>query len=318
MAEDQEPRQACDGGRHAGLVSVLLAEAAARRKRVADDHMFAVDRGRRHPATFRLQLFTAPGARPVAVVIQQAGEGSGLVNEGARYAEAVWRRHCPGHAVPPIWIQRLLLPGHENDGFTAVTFPVTGPYELGPPARRARISRQEITQLIGVPVDDGRGEGFQVRPPEPEQQPWYDVSWVVRLPRPSPFRLPACMPRGTTAWRRLIRQVLPRRRGRDCCWMHQGNWQHVSTAAIRFVRQAQREGTAADDIHRHVLDKAKAAGMSGWELDALSALTDSHDGIQVETDHHGRFYVNGQHKSQAMLDQGVKRTITIRWDYPET
>jgi hypothetical protein len=58
--------------------------------------------------------------------------------------------------------------------------------------------------------------------------------------------------------------------------------------------------------------------MSGWELDALSALTDSHDGIQVETDHHGRFYVNRQHKPQAMLDQSVKRTITIRWDYPET
>ena len=253
------------------------------------------------------------------MVIQQApGEGAGLVNEGERYAEAVWQHHCPGHAVPPIWIQRFLLPGHEDAGFTAVTFPVTGQYKLGPPARRARIFRQEITRLIGCPVDDGRGEGFRPRPPELEQQPWYDVSWVVRLPRPSPFRLPACMPRGATPWRRLIRQVIPRRRGQACCWMHQGNWQRVSTAAIRFVRQAKREGTAADDIHRHVLAQARAAGMSGWELDALSALTDSHDGIQVEADDNGRFYVNGQHKSQAMLDQGVRRTITICWDYPDT
>ncbi len=106
MAEDQEPRQAGDGGRRAGLVSVLLAEAAARRERVADDHMFAVDRGRRHPATFRLQLFTAPGARPVAVVIQQApGEGAGLVNEGERYAGAL-----PGCSAswspPPAWYTR--------------------------------------------------------------------------------------------------------------------------------------------------------------------------------------------------------------------
>ena len=82
---------------------MLLAEAAARRERVVDDYMFAVGRGRRHPARFRLQLFTAPGGRPVAVLIQQAGEGAGLVNEGERYAEAVRQRHWPGHAVPPIW-----------------------------------------------------------------------------------------------------------------------------------------------------------------------------------------------------------------------
>lgn len=76
--------------------------------------MFTVDRGSRHPATFRLQLFTAPRGRPVAVVIQWAGEGVGLINEGERYAEAVWLRHCPAEPGPPVWIERLLLPSRDR------------------------------------------------------------------------------------------------------------------------------------------------------------------------------------------------------------
>lgn len=68
----------------------LLAEAAAPRERVIDDHMFTVDRDRRPTAAFRLQLFTAPGTWPVAVVIQRHGEGASVFNAVERYAEAVW------------------------------------------------------------------------------------------------------------------------------------------------------------------------------------------------------------------------------------
>jgi hypothetical protein len=40
--------------------------------------------------------------------------------------------------------------------------------------------------------------------------------------------------------------------------------------------------------------------------------------IQVDTDEDGSgFYINGQHKTRAMLDQGVRRTIVIRWQDPE-
>jgi hypothetical protein len=51
----------------ADAIRAFLAEAAAPRERVIDDHMFTVDRAGRTRATFRLQLFTAPGTRPVAV-----------------------------------------------------------------------------------------------------------------------------------------------------------------------------------------------------------------------------------------------------------
>ena len=83
MDEDRVLRQPGDG--RAGRIRAFLAEAAAPRELVTDDHMIAVDRGGIHPATFRLQLFTAPGRRPVAVVVQQTGEGAGLINEGEHY-----------------------------------------------------------------------------------------------------------------------------------------------------------------------------------------------------------------------------------------
>src|SRR6266487_5781790 len=234
MRKDQTPRPA--GDRRAKSIQALLAEAAAPRERVVDDHMFAVDRGYPHPATFRLQLFTAPRTRPVAVVTQQVGEGAGLINEGEHYAAAVWQRHCPDEPEPPVWIQRFLHPWGDSY-FTAVTFPVEGSYLLGPPARRIRITEAEIAQLVGGPVHADRGAGFRPRPPEPVPQPRYEAAWVVRLPRPAPFRRPVCMPVGTPWRRRLGRQLIPRRRGRTCCWQHQGNWHRVSRTAIVLVRR---------------------------------------------------------------------------------
>ncbi|WP_424532525.1 hypothetical protein ACOZ38_19855 [Sphaerisporangium viridialbum] len=46
------------------MTSPALRVLLAVRTRVVDDHMFAVDQPGRPPATFRLQLFTAPGASP--------------------------------------------------------------------------------------------------------------------------------------------------------------------------------------------------------------------------------------------------------------
>lgn len=127
--------------------------------------------------------------------------GAGLINEGERYAEAVWQRHCPAEPGPPVWIGRFLLPSRDHDDFTTVTFPVTGPYRLGPPARRIRITEQEIAQLVGAPVDASRGAGFRPRPFDPEPEPRYEVAWVARLPRPEPFRNPQCMSPGAPWWR---------------------------------------------------------------------------------------------------------------------
>jgi hypothetical protein len=98
--------------------------------------------------------------------------------------------------------------------------------------------------------------------------------------------------------------------------MHQGDWHQVSRTAIALVRQALRDGIATENIYEHVTAQARAAGIIGWQLDALDCLMDSYNAIQIDADTDGkRFFVNGQHKTRAMLDQGVRRTIIVRWQW---
>jgi hypothetical protein len=55
--------------------------------------------------------------------------------------------------------------------------------------------------------------------------------------------------------------------------------------------------------------RAEAEGVGGgWELEALDSLVDPTVGIFVERDGARLVYVNGQHRAQAMLDAGVRRT----------
>ena len=298
--------------------AALLAAVAAPRKRVADEHMFTVGRGlHRHPATFRLQLFTAPGVRPVAVVIQLLGEDGSLGNERELYAGAVWRQCCPGEAEPPIWIDRLILPFRDDGWFTVSSFPVTGPYQLDESSGMTRITEQELTRLLGIPADASRGTGYRPRPPEPGPQPRYTAEWLLRLPRPAPFRNPACMPPRRPWWHDALRQLAPRHSPRPCCGAHNGDWHQASRAALTLVRQAQRDGIADNDIYDHVLAQARAAGITGWQLGTVDRLVSPTEAIQLETDEDSRrLLVNGQHKMRAMLDQGVRRTITIHWQWP--
>lgn len=63
------------------------------------------------PGTFRLQLFTAEGTRPVAVATQVSGaEGVSLMNGVEKFAGAVWERHGPIQDQPPIWVEGRLRP----------------------------------------------------------------------------------------------------------------------------------------------------------------------------------------------------------------
>jgi hypothetical protein len=74
---------------------------------------------------------------------------------------------------------------------------------------------------------------------------------------------------------------------------------------------------AAYDISDFVGDAAQGEGLSSWELNALDTLISPGDGIQLTLlAGHRRTYINGQHKSQALLDAGVRRTIVIDWVMP--
>ncbi|GAA3840701.1 hypothetical protein GCM10022226_74000 [Sphaerisporangium flaviroseum] len=298
------------------LPAEFLTKHAAVRTRTVDDHMFAVDQIGHPPATFRLQLFTAPGAQPVAVVTQEEDEGQSLSNAAEQYAAEVWRRHCAESAQPPIWIEHQLLPDKQWEQMLVVVFTTTGPFQLKEPDWKA-ITELQVAELVGAPVDPGRGEGYRPRPPKPKPQKFYRVRWVAAFPGPKPYRA-ECMP-DLTGWQRLARQLRPRPPARQCCWYHGGDWRRVCSTAIRLVRRAERAGVPYEDIRQAVLDDARTEGMSEWELDALNTLLAD----PIVLGHTGRWpafahasYANGQHRSQAMLEAGVRRTITLDWRSP--
>lgn len=294
-------------------VGDLLRDHAAPRQRVVDDHMFTVESGFGTPATLRLQVFTAPGRRPVMVATQTTSEGPSLTNAAEGYLSAAWRRHCPDDDQPPIWIQRQILPSGHFDYFQLVTFEQATPYTVARP-HWSNLADDQITRLVGYPVDPARGEGYVARPPAPEPQLRYQIMWVIRLPRPHPFRQDDCMPTGTPWSRRLGRQLIPDHTNRDCCWYHGGNWQSATRAAIAFLRQAQRAGIPSDDIADHVNTLAEEAALPSWEREAIDSLIEP--SIAISLLNSGKGYINGQHRSQALLDMGVRRTIVTEWEYP--
>jgi hypothetical protein len=135
---------------------------------------------------------------------------------------------------------------------------------------------------------------------------------VVGLPRPDLEGESPCMPAGTPWWRRLTRQVVPRQRGRACCWYHGGDWRRASRIAIRLFAHAHRSQPNPAEACRDALQLARAEGIAGWTLQAVKSLL--LDPIQPERE---IGYVNGRHRAQAMLDAGVRRTLVARWVMPD-
>lgn len=184
----------------------LLAAHAAAREQTADEHMFTVSswNGARM-GTFRLQLFTPPGTRPVAVAPQGPAEGGRLADWAEDYAAEVWRRHFPDSAEPPVWITLQLPPGSREgrrpQRFSLVTFRLWEPYELSWPQRFA-MTDADVAALAGAPVDRDRGDGYQPWPVEPDPEPVWRVAWTILLPRPRAWTAAASRQRrrGGGAW----------------------------------------------------------------------------------------------------------------------
>ncbi|MFK0142450.1 hypothetical protein [Streptomyces murinus] len=288
-----------------------LRVLAAPRQLAVDEAMFTAPG---LPGTFRLQLFTAPGARAVAVATQIGGEeGMGLMNGVERYAGAVWERHCPDQEVPPVWVEWQLWPegsGREARLRRVVFAGADGYRPCGP--RWTAITHEELQDLAGAPVAADRGDGYVPRPAEVEPQLVFGEFAVARLARPRPFREPGCMPAGVRWWRRWARQVLPRRGVRACCWYHGGDWHTVSAMALDVLQRARAQGVEADDVEEFAVAHAAAAGATGWESEALATLFSIADAIQPARE---TGYINGQHRAQAMLEAGVRRTVVLHHVY---
>ncbi|MES9520809.1 hypothetical protein [Streptomyces capoamus] len=287
-----------------------LRALAAPRRRTVDDPMFTAPG---LPGTFRLQLFTAAGVRPVAVATQVPGEGMGLMNGVERYAGAVWERHCPDEEAPPVWVERQLWPGgaRQESCLRRVVFAGADGYRPHRP-RWTALTHEELEELVGAEVATDRGTGYVPRPAEPEPRLVFEEFAVVRLGRPRPFREPDCMPAGVPWWRRWHRQVLPRRGARSCCWYHGGDWHAVNALALEVLRRARAQDVDGDDMEDFAVAQASAAGAGGWQTQALATLFSLADAIQPDR---GTGYINGQHRAQAMLEAGVRRTVVLRHVY---
>ncbi|MFJ6355163.1 hypothetical protein ACIQKB_37610 [Streptomyces sp. NPDC092046] len=284
-----------------------LGTLTAARQLVADDHLFTASG---LPGTFRLQLFTAPGVRPVAVATQMGDEeGMVLMNGAESYVGAVWRRHCPDEVLPPVWVERQLMP--EEDGpashFRRVAFASADRYRPSGP-RWTAITHEQLQDLVGAPVATDRGTGSMPRPAERVPQLAFEEYAVARLARPRPFRERECMPAGVAWWRRWLRQLLPRRAVRVCCWYHGGDWHRVNTMALQVLRETRAQSIHGRDVKTFAVEYAATAGATDWETEALASLFSISAAIQPGR----RGYINGQHRSQAMLEAGVRRTVVLR------
>lgn len=291
-------------------VQELLQSHAGHRVRAVDNPCYRLPDGERWQASFRLQVFTAAGLRPVAIATQiPGGEGASLTNIAETCAGDVWRQHFPDEADPPIWIAHQILDDHRD--LTMVTFTADHAGRTLHDPQWLHLSGADVETLVGQPVDLERGPGFVPVEPQPDTEPVYAAAAVVLLPRPRPFRQPECMPVGVPWWRRLGRQLIARRGARTCCWYHGGDWHVVSRVAVRLTAQARTSGVAFDETVGYVLSQPAARALTGWEQQALySLMTDTIRPYSSWPRRKG--YNNGQHRAQAMIDAGVRRTLVER------
>lgn len=301
-------------------VRELLARCAATRQRVTDNHMFTVTREGDRVGTFRLQLFTALSIRPVAIATWTLGDGAPPTSHAEKYAAEVWRRHFPDCTEPPIWIQVQHLPDlpDYSPRFTLVTFDEERPYVLTGP-HWFPMSDADAARLVGATVDRGRGQRKELpRPQAHKSYPIYQVAWVGLLPRPKDMDR-GCITSTAPTWQCLCLQLVPRRRVRDCCYYHSVDWHRVSGAAIRIMRHTRRAGPAGEAFTDRLRELVHAETLPFEEKQALKELLDDGTGIQIDRDDDGnRHCINGRHRVSAMLGVGVRRTVIIRWERPDS
>jgi hypothetical protein len=276
-------------------------------------------------ASCRVQIFEADDLDPVFVVVQSVGEGGSLINRSESLVAAIWDAYTPAASTPPTVVGLLLsedlsaLPGDGNRPLFLIRSEVAAAdlhYQHGLHTKVwARMSPEELSQVVGCDVDLTRGPGYTYTPPTPlpccgalpdEVDLWFAVANPLRFPRTRPFRTDGCMPEvGPGLFTRLRRRVTPNTAARSCCWYHGGDWRVVCAAAVAVLTRIRRDGCTHP---LRVLDRAATAPerelLDDWQRQAYDSLF--HDPMIFGAQQ----WTNGQHRGQAILDAGVTRTIT--------
>jgi hypothetical protein len=213
-------------------------------------------------------------------------------------------------AQPTRWVQVLLVAGaptaDDGEGTCLIQEVVANP-DNAESFTWPQLTLNELTQSVGAPVDITRGDQF-TPPPEPVTPPdRFTVVPVLLLPTPQPFRAPECMkPTSRARWALLA----IRRPGIGCpevgCTYHGVDWHEASRQAVQALHEVK---LAQVPEQAPAARERLAITCTGDVLLAADSLFA--DAIALP-DHWWKRpteFSNGQHRTRAMLDQGVPFTV---------
>lgn len=147
------------------------------------------------------------------------------------------------------------------------------------------------------------------------EQWFYDITPVWRLPYPSEVEGPECMLRGIGPTERLVRRWLPPTGPKFCCWFHDGSWTEASETAIGIIEAETAKGRRGEELVDAATKRADRIE-ARWLRQAVSSLVDGGEPIHFEGESHWsgdrRFWIGGRHRAMAMIQQNVRRTVTMR------
>lgn len=103
-----------------------------------------------------------------------------------------------------------------------------------------------------------------------------------------------------------------RRGSLTCCWYHGGDWHRVNVMARTVLARARTNGTDVGGMKEAARAYAHQTGAGEWQAQALVSLFDP--GVAIQADDED--YTNGNHRTRAMLDAGVPRTIVLQTAWP--
>jgi len=137
----------------------------------------------------------------------------------------------------------------------------------------------------------------------------HDITPVASLPLPHELERPPCMVgRRLRTPHRIARQFAPSAAPRDCCEYHDQDLAYASETAIRLLAIAQGEGLDGEEASDRVTELAEAEQLSEPDIAAIHCLVSTSDLLMLDDE---GFIYGGRHRIQAMIDQGVKRTVLL-------
>ncbi len=247
--------------------------------------------------------------RTVVVLTQRstdADDGKSLTNGAEQYADAVRDRYLPEFSGRPPFVQHYVddtdedWQGIQPGGLLLTSFGEHGAPHWAPVP-------VELQALLREHADPARGS-LRAEEPRPQSTDCWAVVPATALPRPvALFRAP-CMKAGLL---RTLNRELQRSGQRACtCWYHEGDWHAAAAVAITALQAARGE---TDDLNDASAVAARAVDLmprelaGSWtEAAAFALLTDP-----IVPSNNMTGYMNGQHRSEAMIDQHVEAVPVV-------